>query len=381
MALATSNINVLNQDPKFYQDQEMQFFQANKATRHYNTRFQNDLTNGSIVKLTHEAIPFVEATTGHDAVSYGNTNAYEETFTVTEGRRVSERVFDTDNKQASFDVKTNYVKNGLRCLYREMDQVAYQKMATDAFNILPELDLTALANDTARGNAAYTSFFEAGQILNAGGFEVEGAGDQYGRRVASFAPEIDFFMKFADNYVLATEEGESRLRTGKIRMLDSVDYGTAVNVYAGTTSFDVTAKGVIAVGVRTLTVDNGGSGTINKPAIGDTFVNDGKTFTIQGVKQVTANVEYEVTVDRPIEAQIADDATISIAGRDTAYNIITQGATGAMVVQKNPQFEEMRDPDYNATLVRSMPVMFDCFQPIEAGRRTVVLPIKYRTIS
>ena len=86
-------------------------------------------------------------------------------------------------------------------------------------------------------------------------------------------------------------------------------------------------------------------------------------------------------VDRPIDTQIADNATIAIAGRDVAYNIITQGATGAMVVQQNPQFEELRDPDYNATLVRSMPVMFDCFQPVESGRRTVVIPMKYRTIS
>lgn len=383
MALATSNINVLNQDPKFHQDQEVQFFAENKATRHYNTRFQNDLSHGSQVKLTHEIIPFVEDTTGHDSITYGNTNAFEESFSVTEGKRVNERVFDTDGKQASFDAKKNIAKNGLRVLYREMDKTAYEKMGTNSFNILPTLDLVggSYSTDVAKGNAIYAKFFEAGQVLNAGGFEVEGAGDQYGRRVASFDTNIDYYMKFADNYVLATAEGESRLRTGKIRTLDSVDYGTSVNVYAATTNFNVNAKGAIAVGDRTFTVDNNGAGTINPPKIGDTFTNDSKTFTILAVAEVTVNVEYNVMVDRPISAAIADNATIAIAGRHTAYNVITQGASGAMVVQKNPQFEELRDPNYNATLVRSMPVMFDCWQPVEGDRRTVVAPIKYRTIS
>lgn len=377
MALAASNIANLNMDPKFHQDLQVQFIADNKSAKFYNTKFQADLVNGSQVKLINDPIPFVESTTGHDAITYGTSNGYQETFTVTEGLRVNERVFDTDNKQAAFDVKKRYAYNGLRVIQREMDKTAFSKLKSNSFVTLTTIDVSSGATE-ANGNLIYQGFLDANAVLDNQGFQT--VEESMGRRIAAMHPEVTAIFKRSSNFTLATTEGDARYTTGKINTLDGVELDSTINLYADTTSFNVSAKGAVAVGDVILTVDNNGAGTINAPKAGDTFTNNSKTHTILNVNKVAAQ-EYTILVDRPIGAIIADNATIAIAGRHTVYLPVSQGMAGAAVVQQNPQFEELRDIDYNATLVRSMPVMFDYFLPNEASRRVVHIPVKYRTIA
>lgn len=378
MSLATSNISALNKDPKFHQDAEVQFFADNKSAMFYNTRFQADLANGSVVKLINEPIPFVEDTTGHDAITYGTANGHQETFTITEGKRVNERVFDMDGKQAAFDVKKQYVKNGLRAINRELDKLAFSKLKSNSFVQLAEVDVTS-GLTTANGDLIMDAISEANSVLDSQGFQTVEA--EYGRRQIALDAEVRRFVKKSSNFTLATEEGDKRITSGNIQTYDGVQINNTINLYADTTSFDTTAKGAVAVGDIRFTVDNGGAGTINAPKIGDTISNGGKTFTILNVNEVTVDVEYDIQVDRPIDTAIADDATVAILGRHTVYIPLAQGQAGAGVIQQNPQFEELRDPDYNATLVRSLPVCGDYFLPVEASRRVVHIPVKYRTIS
>lgn len=378
MTLASSNIANLNKDPKFHQDLQVQFIADNKSAKFYNTMFQADLTNGSQVKLINEPIPFVEATTGHDAITYGTSGGYQETFTVTEGLRVNERVFDTDGVQAAFNVKQKYAQNGLRVINREMDKTAFSKLKSNSFVTLPTIDVSSGASE-ANGNLIYQGFLDANAALDAQGFQTTMS--DFGRRITAMDPNVAAVFKRSSNFTLATTEGDRRYTTGMINTLDGVEIDSTINLYADTTSFDVTAKGAVAVGAVTFTVDNGGSGTINAPKIGDTFTNNSKTYTILAVNEVAAGVEYTVMVDRPIGATIADNATVSILGRHTIYLPVSQGMAGAGVVQQNPQFEELRDIDFNATLVRSLPVMFDYFLPNEGKRRVVHVPVKYRAIA
>jgi len=371
MTLATSNVSEFNNDPKFHQDLEVQFIAENKSAFYFGSRFESDLRKGSKVRLNHELQPFVNDRTGHDNNSYGSAKAYQEEFEVTQGRSVDERVFDIDEMRSEYDIRGQIVKNGMRRIHQNVDRYNFQKLKELAFNVRASVDLTGAADDEARGDLVYAEFQGAGKVLNASGF------DMAGRQVA-MAPEIYEFLTQGTKVNLSTEQADRRIMSGMYESLSGFVIDKTINLYKDGTAFDVAAKGAIAIGDQTFTVDGV---SINAPEIGDTFVNNSKTFTILSVNEVTAATEYDVKVDRPLETAIADNATIEITGYHTVYVPFTKGTVGESVMQQNPQFEELRDTANNATLVRSAVVAFDAFVPEEPARRLVVTPFVYRTIS
>ena len=378
MAIATSNFVTYNQDPKFFDELEMIFRQGQNSLDYYRGDYQAKLRKGSVIDVSDELQMHVADQDGHSNVVYGQHTATEQSFTVQQGQEVAERVFDSDNIRSEFAPKEIVTSNGLHKLNEKMDTYRYQKLFDNARNILATVDLTTFTTNSAKGNAIEQALLDANETLD---FTAKGNGTL--DRKASFGRTTRRFLKDADKFTDATTESQNRIISGRIGMIDGTNLLRSNNLFANTTSFNVSAKENVTTGLKEFTVDNNGSGTINPPRPGDTFSNTinavAETFTILTVKQVTLNVEYDITVDKVIGTQINDNATIAIAGRDIEYVPVAEGSPGQSVIQKDARFEFLRDIDTHSWLIRAF-IMHDAFLSREMSRRLVIVPIKFRSI-
>lgn len=376
MAIATSIISEYNQDPQFYDSLEMQYRKKHVGADYFNTMFEAGLKKGRQMKVTNEMQLNPSSTDGHTSITYSQNAASEQTFTVEEAVHTHQLLFDVDEIASQFDVQSVVRSNGLYKMYDYIDKKGFESMNASAFAVQGALDLTALSTDEAKGDAIFGRIMDANATLD--------NADTGEQRKACLGVYTKRYLKDADKLTHATAMADSRIISGTLGFTDGVRVDHSLNLYKGSTSFDVTIKGAVAVGDTTITVDNGGTGTINAPQIGDQFTNNingvATTFTILNVKTVTATVEYQLLLDQPIGTIIADNATLAITGYHTDYVPIVMGAPGQAVVQKDPTFEMLRSPDYHGSLFRSLSV-FDHFLSAEAGRKVVMVPIKYRTIS
>ena len=374
--LATSIISELNQDPQFHAEMEMQYREQNIANDYYRTDFEADLEYGRQIKVSDELVAESKEITGQEAITYKKHAATEQTFNVTKAQGIQEEIFDFDQVASRYDAVRTLLSNGRFQMMNNVDKYLFQKLYDNSHNIASEIDLTALSTNAAKGNAIYDALMDANSVLD---FSSNG-----GMRKAAFGRFTKRYLKDADKLTDATMISQADMRAGVLGMCDGVRIDNTNNLYQGSTSFDVTVKGAVAAGLKTVTVDNGGSGTINAPLAGDTFTNSiggaDETITINSVKTVTAGEEYILYLNKPLGTGLSDDATLAITGYDTDYIPVVEGAPGKSVVQLNPQFETMPNPDYRSTLLRGQTI-YDAFLSNEGARRVSVIPVKFRSIS
>lgn len=377
MAIATSNIAKYEQNPKFYDSLEMQYREKRASSDYYGTKFEAGLKKGDTIKLDDSLRLGVTSQTGHSAVTYATDTPAEQSFTVSQFREVGQRMFDVDADRSVFDIVSQVENEGNFALYDNIDNYAFQKLKENAQMVSASVDLTAAADNAAAGNLMYDALMDTTETLDAVHNDMESRKTCLGRNTRRFLRE-------ASRLTHATDAADKRIYSGTLSYTEGMRLDMSNNIYQDGTSFNVTVKGLTAVGSKQVTVDNAGTGTINAPKIGDTIVNvvDGvsRTMKVITVKTVTTGVEYTITLDQVLGTALADNATLAITGYHTDYVPVMQGTVGQAVIQKDPSFQLFNDPVYHAKLFRGKAV-FDHFLTTEGSRRLVVVPFKHRTIA
>jgi hypothetical protein len=374
--LATSNVSELNQDPHFHATLEDQYRQRHIANDYYRTDFEAGLKQGRQYKVQDELVVESKEITGHEQVVYKERGASEQTFTITKAQGVQEKIFNFDAVASEFDVAKTILSNGVYQMHNKIDKYLFQKLYDNAQNIQTAIDLTALSTNAAKGNAIYSALMDATAFLD---FTDVGQDKK-----AAFGRMTKRYLKDADKLTDSTTISQADMRAGVLGMCDGIRIDNTNNIYQGSSTYTVYNKGGSAVGDRTLTVDNNGSGNITKPEAGDTFTNVvtgvEETYTILTVKEVTKNEEYVITIDKPLGTLIADDASMTVTGFHTDYIPVVYGAPGQAVIQQDPQFEVLPDPDYRAKLLRG-DAIYDAFLSTEGARRVSIIPVIFRTVA
>lgn len=379
MALAVSTVAEYRQDPKFMQELEMRTREELVGANVYNTMFDPALEKGRQITVNREAFFDSTSTDAVSSITYQSINSDgDQTFTIDDAVELPVRVFDVDKIQSVQDLHNLVMDSGMFSIKKYLDEKAFSKLQANGALSTSLVDLTAISGSAAKGNALYDRIMEANQSFDSIGLP------QTGRQIIQ-SPQFFRYIKDADKLTSAVDPAYlNTVVNGRTPYaIDGVlNLAQSINLKKDTTNYNVSAKGNIVVGsigYSTVIVDNNGSGTIIPPQAGDTFTNNSKTFTIRGVKEITANVEYQLYLNRPIETQINDNATITITGNHTVYVPVMHGKAGTAVIQSRPDFEAMRDPDYHATLLRTL-VVFDYFLTRESTTKVVHVPVKYRTI-
>lgn len=373
MSLTASVVSETLQDPKFFSEMEIQHREQLVSMDFANTRFQANLSKGSILKLTDEIQVEATDTNMTDSLTYPDLDSSEQTFTVDNASKVLFAVNDSDDVQSVFDNAEKAKSNGIFRIGRRTDEFNFLSLKNRGNLELPAIDLTALSTNSAKGNAVYAAIQDANELIDAGGFNRS-------NRRAGLSPEIKRFLMDADKLQLSTNDAETRNQNGRVGMIDSTGLNESINLSGDTQDFVVKAKGAITVGEKKFTIDNDGTGTIFPPTIGDTFTNNGVIFKILTVKEVSTNVEYVITVDKPIQSQIADNASITLTGKETINVPLVEGLPGDGVTQKNPVFTAIPDPDRFRTLFRAF-IIHDMFVTLEKSRQLVHIPFRIRTLT
>lgn len=373
MAITSSIVPEVLQDPKFFAEMEIQHRERLVSMDLCETRFMANLAKGSQIKVTDEILIEATDTNLTDTLTYPQLDSSEQTFTVDNASKVLFQIRDIDDIRSVFNLAEVAKSNAIMAIGRRTDDFNFQQLQARGNLELPSIDLTAISTNAEKGNEVYAAVQDANELIDSGGFLREN------RRVV-FDPKIMRFLMDADKLQLSTDAAEVRNTNGRVGRLDTTNVNESIRLTGTDKTFATNAKGAIAVGARSFTVDNNGSGTIFIPEIGDTFTNNSVEFVLQTVTEVTKDVEYSVTCDRAIQTAIADNATINITGKETIFVPLVEGRPGDCVIQKNPTFTDIVAEDSFATKFRAF-IVHDMFVTLERSRRLVHIPFKVRTIS